>query len=114
MSQRRVYRVQFFQQGEVYEVYAQEVAQGNLYGFVELEGLLFGERSEVLVDPSQEKLESEFKGVKRVYVPMHAVLRIDEVEKEGVSRITKPSGEAGKVAAFPSPIYTPRGGSEKS
>ncbi len=113
-TERRLYRVSFFQQGEVYEVYANQVSQGNLFGFVELEGLLFGERSEVLVDPSQEKLASEFKDVERVYVPMHAVLRIDEVAKPGVSRITKPEGEAAKVTNFPGPIYTPSPRPEKS
>jgi hypothetical protein len=114
VAERRIYRVSFMQQGEVYEVYAEGVSQGNLFGFIELEGLLFGERSEVLVDPSQEKLENEFKGVDRTYVPMHAVLRIDEVTKPGVSRITKPEGEAAKVASFPSPIYTPTGSPERS
>ena len=114
MAERRLYRVSFFQQGEVYEVYAEQVSQGALFGFVELEGLLFGETSEVLVDPSQEKLENEFKGVERTYVPMHAVLRIDEVAKPGVSRITKPDGEAANVASFPGPIYTPPSRPEKS
>jgi len=114
MAERRVYRVSFFQQGEVYEVYAKQVTQGNLFGFIELEGLLFGERSDVLVDPSQEKLETEFKDVTRAYVPMHAVLRIDEVEKEGVSRITRPEGEVASVAPFPGPIYTPTSRPEKS
>jgi hypothetical protein len=114
MAERRVYRVHFFQQGEVYEIYAKQVTQGNLFGFIELEGLLFGQRSEVLVDPSQEKLAGEFKDVERVYVPMHAVLRIDEVAKEGVSRITKPAGEAANVAPFPGPIYTPTGSPKKS
>ncbi len=114
MAERRVYRVSFMQQGEVYEIYAKQVSQGNLFGFVELEDLLFGERSEVLVDPSQEKLETEFKDVKRAYVPMHAVLRIDEVEKEGVSRITKPEGDAANVSPFPGPIYTPTSRPEKS
>jgi hypothetical protein len=114
MADRRIYRVLFFQQGEVFELYARQVSQGNLFGFVELEELVFGQTSEVLVDPSQERLASEFKDVKRAYVPMHAVLRIDEVEKPGVSRITKPSGEAAKVAAFPGPIYTPTSRPEKS
>jgi hypothetical protein len=114
VAERRVYRVLFFQQGEVYEVYAKQIAQGSLFGFVELEGLLFGERSELLVDPSQEKLASEFKDVERAYVPMHAVLRIDEVAKEGVSRITKIEGEAANVAPFPGPIYTPTSRPEKS
>ncbi len=114
MAERRVYRVLFIQQGEVYEVYARQVTQGNLFGFVELEGLLFGERSDLLVDPSQEKLESEFKGVERAYVPMHAVLRIDEVAKEGVSRITRTESESAKVSPFPGPIYTPTSRPEKS
>jgi len=114
MAERRVYRISFMQQGEVYEVYAKQVSQGSLFGFIELEELLFGQRSEVLVDPSQEKLETEFKDVKRAYIPMHAVLRIDEVAKEGVSRITKPEGEAAKVASFPGPIYTPTSSPEKS
>ena len=114
MAERRVYRVQFLQQGEVYEVYAKQVTQGNLFGFIELEGLLFGERSELLVDPAQEKLATEFKDVERAYVPMHAVLRIDEVAKEGVSRITKPEGETANVSPFPGPIYTPTSRPEKS
>lgn len=114
MAEQRVYRVSFIQQGEVYEVYAKQVSQGSLFGFVELEGLLFGQRSDLLVDPSQEKLETEFKDVKRAYVPMHAILRIDEVEKEGVSRITKPEGDANNVAPFPGPIYTPTSRPEKS
>ena len=42
---------------------------------------------------------------------MHAVLRIDEVEKDGPGRISEATeSEGGKVATFPLPIYTPRGG----
>ena len=91
--------------GQVYEVYAQSVSQGSLFGFVEVEQLLFGERSQVVVDPSEETLKNEFKGVRRFYVPMHSVVRIDEVEKEGVSRITaRPKGE-GTLTPFPAPVY---------
>ncbi|NIR60468.1 MAG: DUF1820 family protein, partial [Gammaproteobacteria bacterium] len=77
--------------------------QGGLYGFVEIEGLLFGERSRVVVDPSEERLKSEFSGVKRIYVPMHAVVRIDEVEKQGVSKITEASDKDSNIAPFPMP-----------
>ena len=35
---------------------------------------------------------------------MHYVLRIDEVDKQGVSKIT----EGGNVAQFPMPVYTPQ------
>ena len=105
-ARARRYRVVFHQQGRVYEIYAKKVEQGELFGFVQVEGILFGEKSRVVVDPSEEGLKREFDGVRRFQVPIHAVLRIDEVEKEGVSRVA-PGGK-GEVAPFPGPIYTPR------
>ncbi len=107
----RIYRVTFFNQGDVYEVYARSVSQGALFGFVEIEELVFGDKSKVVIDPSVERLESEFQGVKRTYVPLHAVVRIDEVEKEGAGRIVTPKGDGGKVRPFPT-ILPPRGGGE--
>lgn len=110
MSDERLYRIVFYNQGQSYEVYARQVAQGGLYGFVEVEDLVFGEKSQLVVDPSEERLKKEFEGVKRFYIPMHAVVRIDEVEKEGVSRVIPPSKDGeGNVAPFPVPIYGPRG-----
>lgn len=108
MATRRIYKIIFHNQGEIFEVYAQGVSHGSMFGFVEVEGLLFGERSQVVVDPSEERLKTEFKGVQRVFVPMHSVVRIDEVEKEGVSRITKQEETSeGNIASFPGPIYAP-------
>ena len=107
MADDPIYRVSFMQQGEVYEIYASHVSQGSLLGFVEIERLLFGERSKVVVDPSEERLKTEFEGVRRVYVPMHAVIRIDQVERQGVSRITEPTSGDAKVTPFPLPMYTP-------
>lgn len=95
----------FMNQGQVYEIYARSVGHGNLFGFVEIEELVFGERSSVVVDPSEEKIKSEFKGVKRTFLPMHAIMRIDEVDKEGTSKISKL--ENGNVTQFPVPVYTP-------
>jgi hypothetical protein len=109
MSEQRLYRVAFFNQGEIYEIYARQVAQGGLYGFVEVEDLVFGERSQIVVDPTEERLQQEFDGVKRFYIPMHSVVRIDEVEKQGKGRITEAGKEDNKVAKFPVPIYTPKG-----
>ena len=106
-SKKRLYKVSFISQGQVYELFARQVYQAELYGFVVIEDLVFGERSAVVVDPSEERLKSEFESVKRSFIPMHAVIRIDEVEKQGVAKISD-LGE--KVAAFPSTIYTPSGG----
>ena len=101
-AKQRLYRVQFLNQGQVYEVYAREVSHGGMPGFVEIGKLVFGEKSTVLVDTSEEKLKNEFAGVERFYVPVHAVVRIDEVSKQGPARI-HPAGEGGsKIAYLPS------------
>lgn len=105
MTARHLYKVVFVNQGKVFEIYARSVTQGTLFGFVEVERLVFGERSTVVVDPGEERLKSEFAGVRRTYIPLHAVVRIDEVEKQGVGKIT--AVEGGNVAQFPVPVYTP-------
>ena len=83
MAEKSIFRVVFHSQGNVYELYAREVSQGAMYAFVVVGDIIFGERSKLVVDPSEEKLKSEFSEVKRTYIPLHAVIRIDEVEKEG-------------------------------
>ncbi len=105
----RIYRVIFHNQGKIYEIYARGISDGGVLGFVEIEDLSFGERTQVVVDPAEEKLKSEFAGVKRTYVPMHSVVRIDEVEKEGQAKI---SDTDGNVTPFPMPVYGPSKGTD--
>ena len=104
MAKKNLYRIVFMSQGQIYEIYAREVGQGALFGFVEVEQLVFGERTTVVVDPSEEKIKSEFEHVTRTYLPMHSIIRIDEVDKQGASKISKVEGN---VTQFPMPIYTP-------
>ncbi len=104
MSDKNLYKIVFVSQGQVYEIYARSVSHGALFGFIEVEQLVFGERSSVVVDPSEEKIKSEFENVKRTYLPMHSIIRIDEVDKQGTSKISKMEGN---VTQFPMPIYTP-------
>ncbi len=108
---KRLYKVIFNNQGKVYEIFARTIAQGNLFGFVEVEDLVFGEKSTVIVDPGEDALKTEFENTKRFYVPMHSIIRIDEVEKNSS---TKPrvvpidqgaNGSAGNGGV--TPIYTP-------
>ena len=103
---QHIYRVLFQNQGQVYEVYARNIYQSELYGFVEIEDYTFSNKSQVVIDPSEEKLRNEFEGVQRSFVPMHAVIRIDEVEKEGVAKITATDGST--VTPFPMPVPTDR------
>jgi len=106
---RRIYRVIFLNQGNVYEIHARKVSQGELYAFVEVGEILFGERGGVLVDPSEERLKSEFAGVHRTFIPLQAVVRIDEVDKEGVNKIHPASGAQGTVTPFPMTVPPPGG-----
>ena len=103
MAASHIFRIVFVNQGKVYEIYARKVSHGGLFGFIEVEELVFGERSSVVVDPGEERIKSEFAGVKRSYLPLHAVIRIDEVPKQGISKIS--ALEGGNVAQFPHAMY---------
>jgi len=105
MATTPLFKVIFHNQNQVYEVYAREIYQSEMYGFIEVEEFVFGERSQMIVDPGEEKLKNEFAGVTRSYIPMHAIIRIDEVEKEGVGKVVEVKGD-GKIANFP--IMAPR------
>jgi len=96
----RVFRICFINQGKVYEIYARRVRQGDLYGFVEVQEILFEDSSSVLVDPSSERLKAEFKGVERTLIPIHSVIRIDDVEREGPGKIHD-LPERSNVTPFP-------------
>ena len=104
-----IYRVIFNNQGEVYELYTRYIYQSEMYGFVEVEELLFDESQ--ISDASDdseakanfEKLKLEFTGVKRSFIPLPSITRIDEMEKPGVVKVS-PSKDApaGNVRHFPS------------
>jgi hypothetical protein len=97
-----IYKVIFLNQDKVYEVFARAIYQSELYGFIEVEEFVFGENSQVIVDPAEEKLRNEFGGVNRSYIPMHSIVRIDEVDKKGEVKINDAKGGS-KVHAFPVP-----------
>lgn len=106
MNKKRLYRVIFINQGKVYEIYAKRVNQDNMYGFIAIDGLVFGEKSGVVVDPTEERLKSEFEGVHTVHIPVHAMIRIDEVEKQGVAKII-PLNKGDNVTFFPGQLGQP-------
>jgi hypothetical protein len=103
MKPDKLYRISFYNRGDIYELHARNVQQSNMYAFVEVEDIVFGERSAIVVDPSEEKLKTEFAGVKRTYIPLQAVIRIDEVSREGTNKIISGDGTLPNVAPFPAP-----------
>lgn len=109
-----MYRVVFHQDGKVYEIYADYISEESLVGFLEMEDLIFSDMpSGIVLDPSEEKLRQEFKGVKRTYIPIHLVIRIDEIVKEGVITLKEVKGSVSNISHFPSSrIQTPPGGDQ--
>ena len=108
MNNEKIYRISFYNQGNIYELHARDIHQGNMYAFLEIEDIIFNERSAIVVDPSEEKLKSEFAGVKRTYIPLQAVIRVDEVEREGANKIIIAEDSSGKVMPFPAPQHNYR------
>ncbi|MGC6493368.1 MAG: DUF1820 family protein [Myxococcota bacterium] len=102
-TQEPIYRVVFRHHDQTCEVYARSVGPASMLGFVEVGELVFGERSKTLLDPAEERLKAEFEGVKRSYLPINAILRIDEVEKVGTVRLQ----DAPMAEVTPFPMLTP-------
>jgi hypothetical protein len=96
----QIYRVSFLKHGKVYEMYCKNVSTSDLWGFLDLSGLVFGESDAVVVDPTEEKMRDEFEDVEVLYLPLHSVLSIEQVKKRGKAVIRdRESGE--KVTPFP-------------
>lgn len=98
MKSKSVYKIIFMQLGEVYEVFAKQIFHSDMYGFIEVENYIFNKDKQLVVDPSSEKLKNEFSDVQRSYIPMNAIIRIDEVKETGEAKIKENKGQ---VSPFP-------------
>lgn len=98
-SQKPTFRIQFHNHNKIYELYAHEVGQSHMGGFIEIGEIIFGEHTKLLIDPAEEKLKNEFGNVKHTYIPHFAVIRIDEVEHSGKNRIL--DNEGASITVFP-------------
>jgi len=96
-----IFRVSFHNHGKVYQLHAERVSQADLYGFIEITDLLFDEHTSLVIDPAEEKLKAEFAHTSRILLPMHAIIRIDEVEKRGQNMIFD-ADDRSNVMPFPS------------
>jgi len=98
-----VYRVTFINQDKVIEVFVKHVYQSDIWGFIQLEGFIFGQRSELLIDPGEEKVKALFSEVKSSFIPTQAIIRIDEVERSGVAKLSEVKGGVAQFPMMPPP-----------
>ncbi len=100
MAKETLYRVAFHNRGKVYEIYCTGVSTSALWGFLEVSGMVFDSGDSVVVDPSEERIRDEFADVEVLHVPMHGVIRVEQVRRKGQASIRdRESGE--KVTPFP-------------
>lgn len=108
MAKDILYRVAFHNHGKVYELYCTGVTTSGLWGFLEISGMVFDTADSLVVDPSEERIREEFEDVEVLHVPLHGVLRVEQVRRKGQALIRdRESGE--KVTPFP--MTPPRPGS---
>jgi len=105
-SKKSTFRIQFHNNNKIYELYAHQVSQSQMGGFIEIGEIIFGEQSKLLIDPAEEKLKLEFANVKHTYIPHFAVIRIDEDECSGKNRILDSDGSS--VTNFPGQTSIPQ------
>jgi hypothetical protein len=98
-----LYKVTFLNAGRIYELYARRVAAGALWGFTEVAELVFDVHAGIVVDPTEERLRDEFGNTRVLHLPMQSILRIEEVEKKGVSAIRDATTGEAVVTPFPMP-----------
>lgn len=102
-----LYRIVFVQHDKVYEVFAKYISEETLMGFIEIDELVFSDTA-VVVDTAEEKLKSEFQNVRRSYIPMHTILRIDEVQKQGVAKIRDAAVDTATVSHISGAAFDPK------
>ena len=103
-----LFRIRFYHEESVYEIYARSLAQESIFGFLEVEDLVFPEpATSLVIDPAEEKLRKEFEGVICTYLPMHSIIRIDEVKKQGVAKVMDaPKNSKNNILRpFPAHVY---------
>jgi hypothetical protein len=107
-----LYRITFYNEDTVYEIYAKTIFESDMFGFLIVEEFVFGSHTSLVVDPSEERLKLEFEQVKRTYIPMQSIIRIDEVSQEGTAKIKELKTGRATVSPFPDKTY--RRGADES
>ena len=82
-----MYKIIFLNHGKVYELFSRGVSSSGLWGFVEVSELVFSEDSGLVVDPTEEKMRTEFEDVNVLHLPIQSVLRVEEVARRGQCQI---------------------------
>lgn len=87
MKSKFLYRINYINNQQIYELYAKQLSSDALFGFVSLTDLVFDRHSGLVIDPAEEQLKTEFADVKTLHIPQQNVLKIEEVEQKKSCKI---------------------------
>ena len=91
-----LYRLHFYQEGKRITLHAKHIIINEaMPGFVGVEELVFDDSAAGIINSTDEKLKAEFRDVKSFYIACHDMIRIDEVNAKGESKITETPKEQG-------------------
>lgn len=76
-----LFKIIYTQRDVVHEIYAEQVSESDMYGFIVVEDLFYDEQLELLPETAEEKPRFA-EEVQRTYIPIHAVIRIDEIQRK--------------------------------
>ena len=100
MNDSILYKVVFFSQSKVYELYARDVFSSEIYGFIYVSELVFDQNQRIVIDPAEDKLRDEFENVNVLHLPLQSIIRIEEVKKKKSCKIREiKQGE--NISQFP-------------
>lgn len=94
-----IYRVIFTHLDQIYTLYSKGVSEETLVGFIEVDGILSIQRERDMVGDTKdiEMLYDKMDGVKRTYIPMHAIVRIDELTHQYYKNTLKNAQEPAMI-----------------
>jgi hypothetical protein len=76
--EKTYYKVSFARDNEMYQVCARSVQSSDLFGLIEIADFIFPS-NRLVYNPGEERIRREFSGIRRTWIPYHAIVRIDEV-----------------------------------
>lgn len=86
---RKIYKVQFYQDKEVFTLHAGSVNPSSFLGLIEVSDIMFMGESDILVTPNEDKVKNEFKNVESTYLPVNSIVRIDYMHLDKETPVIK-------------------------
>ncbi len=87
---KKLYKIHFLDEGKNKNiVYANKVNPSSFLGLIELSDIVFLDTSEILITPDDDKIRKEFQDVERTFLPINAIIRIDEIVLENETPVIK-------------------------